>query len=134
MSMRLPAAAACILTLAGTAFGQNALGGGRALDGGLNANPGGRINASTRDLQSIIRYNSSGNSLAGPGLGARGSSSGSPYPGTLGDAISRGLVRDTSIISRYAPSQLRGGGAGTLSAPRVDRVAALESGNLPQGA
>ncbi|HYD02286.1 MAG TPA: hypothetical protein VEB22_13750, partial [Phycisphaerales bacterium] len=133
-SLRLPAAAACMLTLTGAAFAQNALGGGRALDGGLNANPGGRVNASTRDLQSIIRYNSSGNTLSGPGLGGRVSSSGTPYPGSLGDAISRGLVRDTSIIARYAPSQLRNDRGGTLSGPRIDRVAALESGNLPQGA
>jgi hypothetical protein len=128
---------AAILTLAGAAFGQSALGGGRALDGGLNTNPGGRINASAQDLQGIVRFNTSaGNALNGPGYtGRTGPSSAynAPFPGSVADAINRGLIRDAGILSRYAPSTPRGEALGSLSVNRFDRVAAIEAGVL-QGA
>lgn len=125
---------AATLTLCGAAMGQNALGGGRALDGGLSATAGGRINASTQDLQAIVRFNTSaGNALNGPGFTPRITGN-SPYPGTLGDAISRGLIRDGGILSRYGAGGISGGGFGGSSFGGLDRVAALESGYLPQGA
>ncbi|MBY0308766.1 MAG: hypothetical protein K2Q09_08500, partial [Phycisphaerales bacterium] len=73
------AAAIALFALAGAARAQNALGGGRALDGGLANLPGGRVNPSATDYQSILRYNTNaGNALNGPGidinaLNARGS-------------------------------------------------------------
>lgn len=122
------------LALCGTALGQNALGGGRALDGGLSATAGGRINASTQDLQAIVRFNTSaGNALNGPGFTPR-ITGGSSYPGTINDAISRGMIRDSGIVSRYGVGGYGGSAFGRSSLGGLDRVAALESGYLPQGA
>lgn len=128
LALRLPVTAACILTLAGTALGQNALGGGRALDGGLSTMPGGRVNASTQDLQAIVKFNSNaGNALNGPGFTNR-VPMGSNSLNTGGSSSRFGS--SSGILSGYRPSA-----SGSYdSYAGFDRIAALEAGYMSQGA
>lgn len=121
--IRTAVTAAGIVFLAGSALGQNALGGGRALDGGLSSTPGGRVNASVGDLQTIIRVNTNaGNALNGPGFVGSSINRGTAYTGTL--AGSGLLNRGTSSY---------GSSLGSSSREQFDRIAVLEAGYLPNG-
>ncbi|MFT3683541.1 MAG: hypothetical protein QM783_01235 [Phycisphaerales bacterium] len=152
-------AATAILTLtlaAGAAHAQNALGGGRALDSGLSSQPGGRVNSSNSDYQSIVRFNTNaGNALNGPGidinsLNARSrlvTSPNRPYvripsmDRTFSDTTYTNRLSNAGMQSGAAPTQYASTGYGSLGSPLgsrpntiVDRVATLEAGYLPNGA
>lgn len=139
MKTRLTLTAASVLLLAGAAHAQTALGGGRALDGGLSNTAGGRVNASAQDLQAIVKYGVydtyRGNALNGPGAayGARsGSTSYRSLSPAFNEAASRGLIRDPALLNRYGSSTNFSDSFAYSN--RIDRVAALEAGRLPNGA
>ena len=128
--------AAVILALAGAAHGQTALGGGRALDGGLNTAAGGRINTSANDLQSIVRFNTNaGNALNGPGYFNAPStgrfSSGTSSFSSFNRPYSTGTLSDTGILNRSNTAY--GSALGTQNREQFDRVAVIEAGYLPGG-
>lgn len=133
-SARIVLTAAALLALTGTALGQNALGGGRSLDGGLSNTPGGRVNASVADLQTIVRFNTNaGNALNGPGfIGTtnRFNSTVGGYGASTGQ-FSRGTLSESSLLARNGSTF--GSPLGTLSSSSFDRVAAIEAGYLPGG-
>jgi len=125
--------AAALLSLCGTALGQNALGSGRALDGGLSATPGGRINASTQDLQAIVRFNTNaGNALNGPGYVNTNGPRGSSFAARSGNLSSFGVSANLSTLTLSGMRNYQASSGGGLNA--FDTVGALEAGYLPGGA
>lgn len=125
------ATAAALTLLAGTASAQNALGGGRALDNGLNAQPGGRVNLSAADYRSIVRFNTNaGNALNGPGLDVNSLNA----RGSLVAPWNRSNIGLSNSASSSRLNSTLGSQLGTSSGSMIDRVAVLEAGYLPQGA
>jgi hypothetical protein len=125
------ATAAALSLLAGSALAQNALGGGRALDNGLSAQPGGRVNLSASDYQSIVRFNTNaGNALNGPGLDVNTLNA----RGSLVAPWNRSNVGLSNSASSSRLNSTLGSPLGSSSGSMIDRVAVLEAGYLPQGA
>jgi len=125
--------AAALLTLAGAALGQNALGSGRALDGGLSATPGGRINAYTQDLQAIVRFNTNaGNALNGPGYVNTNGPRGASFSATSGNLSSFGINANLTTLTLANMRNYQASSSGGINA--FDSVGALEAGYLPGGA